>query len=674
VLNFVRDYLGRLNRSLAACECWLDRPRPARQAVTTVLLIHTLLLAYSGYVHSPTLNEPGHLVAGLSHWKFGSFDLYPNNPPLVRMVAALPVLLAGYVEDWSRFSDAPGAMSQFVIGEDFVAANGERSFFLFTISRWACIPFSWIGAVVCYLWARDLYGRSAGVLACAIWCFDPNVLANAALITPDVPATALGLAACYTFWRWLRHPTWGEVIRTGVVLGIAELTKTTLILFYPIWPLLWVAYRLIQTRSRLSIQTGKSAANDTDRLSLKDWWREAGMMALRMVICLYIVNLGYGFEGSMQKLGTFRFVSNRFTGSAEGLVVEIADENKHFDVPVVLPALHSDGKDRQNRFADSWMGVLLVPLPKNYVLGLDIQQRSFESYGHPSYLRGEWSNDGWWYYYLYALAIKIPLGLSVISVFALIFRIYSGLRTPPSLPGPAPLRDELLLVVPASLIFIVVSANTVINEHVRYALPCLPFLFVWISGFASRSLQTGKKILDSAPFTPENSPPLIMLSAFARAWLAVVLLLWSMTSSLWIYPHSLSYFNESIGGPLNGPKHLLGSGIDWGQDLRYLIWRSDKLEEEALQLAYFGFFNPQDAGVQFQIVPEGNGKWATENAGGDVAISVNFLYGRPWFVRFGNNSSHDYSLNALSEWRLRRPAAHIGYSIYMYSLPLGEAR
>lgn len=45
---------------------------------------------------------------------------------------------------------------------------------------------------------------------------------------------------------------------------------------------------------------------------------------------------------------------------------------------------------------------------------------------------------------------------------------------------------------------------------------------------------------------------------------------WFVTSSLWIYPHSLSYFNETVEGPLNGPKHLLGSNVDWGQDVLYL--------------------------------------------------------------------------------------------------------
>ncbi|HMO83603.1 MAG TPA: hypothetical protein PKC18_01650 [Lacipirellulaceae bacterium] len=93
--------LAGLNRSLAALYALLERPRAARRAVVGLLLVHSALLAYSAYVHSPTLNEPGHLVAGLSHWKFGRFDVYNVNPPLVKMVAALPVMAVGYNEDWS---------------------------------------------------------------------------------------------------------------------------------------------------------------------------------------------------------------------------------------------------------------------------------------------------------------------------------------------------------------------------------------------------------------------------------------------------------------------------------------------------------------------------------------------------------------------------------------------
>jgi hypothetical protein len=85
------SYLLRVNCSFLAFRALLERPKVATKVIVGLLAIHTILLAYSGYVHSPTLNEPGHLVAGLSYWKFGRFDVYSVNPPLVKIVAALPI-------------------------------------------------------------------------------------------------------------------------------------------------------------------------------------------------------------------------------------------------------------------------------------------------------------------------------------------------------------------------------------------------------------------------------------------------------------------------------------------------------------------------------------------------------------------------------------------------------
>lgn len=94
---------------------------------------------------SSLLNEPAHLAAGIRHWQSGEFGLYCVNPPLVRMIAALPVLAAGVKTDWHRLRQDPTVRYDFVVGDDLIAANGERSFFLFMIARWACIPFAWIG-------------------------------------------------------------------------------------------------------------------------------------------------------------------------------------------------------------------------------------------------------------------------------------------------------------------------------------------------------------------------------------------------------------------------------------------------------------------------------------------------------------------------------------------------
>jgi 4-amino-4-deoxy-L-arabinose transferase-like glycosyltransferase len=456
------DYLAA---SFAAVYRIVDSPRVSWRIAIGLLAIHTALLAYSAYVHSPTLNEPGHLVAGLSHWRFGRFELYRVNPPLVRMVAALPVMVVGYEEDWSGFFDGPGARPVFGMGEGFVAANGARSFLVFMIARWACIPFSWLGAIVCFLWARDLFGRPAGVMACAIWCFEPNILAHASLMTPDAHAAALGAAACYTFWRWLRKPTWAQAALTGIVLGLAELAKTTLLLFYPLWPLMWVAYRW----------------PDRHGMNSRDWFREAGMLMVRMGIGLYVLNLGYGFEGTGMSLQKFHFVSNLFT------------DNLELEPDLTCQSATSNPRSA-NRFAGSWLGSVPVPFPQNYVLGIDIQQKDFENYGRPSYLRGEWRETGWWYYYLYAALVKVPLALWLLGFFAVARAIARGgairgagqihqdVDGSPTPSRGASLRDMCVLLIPAAVIFVVVSSKTGFSEHFRYVLPCFPMLFVWLSG------------------------------------------------------------------------------------------------------------------------------------------------------------------------------------------------
>jgi hypothetical protein len=154
--------------------------RMVRTVICMLLVSHAVLLTYAGLAKSPTLNEPATLIAGLSILKYRQFGVYPVNPPLPRVVAAFPVVLGRAKTDWRSFVDTPAMRQEFRLGEDFVAANGERSVWLFTLARWACIPFSLLGGVISYLWGRDLYGRGGGLLALTLWCFCPNILGHGA--------------------------------------------------------------------------------------------------------------------------------------------------------------------------------------------------------------------------------------------------------------------------------------------------------------------------------------------------------------------------------------------------------------------------------------------------------------------------------------------------------------
>jgi hypothetical protein len=569
--------------------------------VAGVLLIHSALLGWIGYAHAPMYDEIAHLPAGISHWQLGSFDLYRVNPPLPRMVAGIPVLLAGAKTDWSGLSSAPFSRSEFDVGTRFTEINAERSLWLFTLARWTCIPFSILGGWICYRWATELFGFASGIVALVLWCFCPNILAWGATITPDAPAAALGVSAGYSFWCWLRKPNWRTTGIAGIVLGLAELTKGTWIVLFALWPCVWLAARVI-----VRPEDGESSR-----------WREAGQLATILLLGVYLINLGYGFEGSFQRLGEFDFISATLGGE---------------------PARRLVG----NRFRDSISGMIPVPLPANYVRGIDVQKFDFEV-GKWSYLRGEQKLGGWYYYYIYALAIKTPLGTLSLGALAIVLALASIVYR-------RPLRDELVLFVPAVSILVLVSSQTGFNRYLRYLLPAVPFIFVSIS-------RVGKTL---------GTSPIVLQAA------TVVLLASSVIGSLGVFPHSMSYFNLLAGGPRGGPAHLLDANIDWGQDLLYLKkWLGNHPEASPFHLQYFGFLNPKVAGIDALPVPAcptlENESLDRERAGprpGWHAVSVNDIYG----YRHYGQPREQYTY-----FQKLEPVAMAGYSIYIYHVSVAEA-
>jgi hypothetical protein len=215
-----------------------DRNDPPRgwlhitMIVGGIMVVHAILLGWGAWRNSFTWDEVGHLPAGISHWQLGRFDLFRVNPPLVRMVGSLPILAAKPKTDWRAYDDRPGHRAEFDVGKRFLELNGVRSFWLLTLARWTCIPFSLLGGWVCFRWAGELYGERAGLLALVLWCFSPNVLAHGQLITPDVAAAALGVSAAFLFWRWLKRPSWDRTLAAGLLLGLTELAKTTWIVLF----------------------------------------------------------------------------------------------------------------------------------------------------------------------------------------------------------------------------------------------------------------------------------------------------------------------------------------------------------------------------------------------------------------------------------------------------------
>jgi hypothetical protein len=552
-------------------------------------------------VQFPTRNEVAHVPAGLSYWERGTFDLYRVNPPLGKMLAVLPALALPCDTACLAIQGPPGARYEWDVARSFATANAGHYFRLIGYARLAGIGWSVLAGWVIFRWASALYGERAGLLGSALWCLGPNVLAHAPLVTPDVPASVAGLVATYALWSHLRTGTWGSAGLAGLLLGVAQLTKFTLLVLYLTWLLLALAH-------------ARDPANAPYRAL--PWRGKLLRGAAVVLLSVFVVNLGYGFAGTGRPLGDYSFVSRAFRGGP-------------------APAGPPPGAvEVGNRFRGSWVGRVPVPLPADYVLGIDQQKRDFES-RWPSYLRGEWRTEGWWYYYLYALAVKVPLGAWGLGLWGLALTLTRH-------PASARPADELTLWLPAVVVLALVSSQTGFNHHSRYVLPALPFVAV----------ATGKVAYF---FDPKR---------WRAGLIAATLLGWSAISSLSVYPHSLSYFNELIGGPDRGHEHLIDSNIDWGQDLFFFQrWVERHSEARAIGLAYYNYIDYRPVlGVGYPAVPPDPAGPDDVGAGphpGWWAVDVHSLKAvqdgrRTYFERF-------------------RPVAKAGYSIFIYHITPEEA-
>ncbi|MDQ3332015.1 MAG: hypothetical protein M3552_15395 [Planctomycetota bacterium] len=213
------------------------------------------------------------------------------------------------------------------------------------------------------------------------------------------------------------------------------------LLLFGLWPVLWFVWQA--SGGRQPPETSKR--------------QQAFQLAATLLLGLYVLNLGYVFDGSFTQLKESTFVSEMLAGE------EYAGEGG-------------------NRFAGSWLGELPVPLPEQYLLGFDLQKQDFEDYGQPSYLRGEWRDHGWWYYYLYGCLVKVPHGTQLLFVLAVVLTIYqaSGGRQPPENHRSASWCDELILLAPAIFLFILISSQTEFSHHFRYVLPSLGLFLIFL--------------------------------------------------------------------------------------------------------------------------------------------------------------------------------------------------
>ena len=155
--------------------------------------------------------------------------------------------------------------------------------------------------------------------------------------------------------------------------------------------------------------------------------------------------------------------------------------------------------------------------------------------GHLSFLLGEWSTQGWWYYFIVALLVKTPvplLGLGAIGLAAVLSGLAGG-KT----------YEKFIFVLPG-FIWLVLAMMSKINIGIRHILPAYAFLFILAAAGVERMCS--------------------------RRWsvaVIIALLCWQGVMAVRTFPDYIPYFNEPAGGPDAGTRYFADSNCDWGQEL-----------------------------------------------------------------------------------------------------------
>ncbi|HEX4965407.1 MAG TPA: glycosyltransferase family 39 protein [Thermoanaerobaculia bacterium] len=424
-----------------------------RGAVLLLLGLFAILGAHGLVWDTPTVDEFAHLPAGYYYLKTADFSVYPHNPPLLKVLAALPLLALQPAIGPPPRRGSP-AWQPWIFGTDFMERNRAIYDRIFLLGRLPILALGVFLGWIVWRWSRELYGPRAGLVSLAGYAFCPTIIAHAHLATIDVGAAAFMLLALWAFQRHVATPTPRRLLLCGIALGLAELAKLSSLLLYPIFGLLALA-----------------ALARGDRFSLwpKRRWPVVGSLAALIVIfalSVFVLDLGYLFQGVGRPLASYEFHSRFLTR-----------------LTAVLP------------------GALPLPVPAPFLDGFDMVQLDSELGEFPAYLFGQWSREGSVLYYPVALLFKTPLLL-----------LAAWLAAPFARLRPRP-RGELFAALPLLLLL---AASSLLFHRIaygiRYILPVLPLALIYM-GRLVPYLETRTRALRIAAVTALALYPLSALLA-----------------------------------------------------------------------------------------------------------------------------------------------------------------
>ncbi len=541
-----------------------------------VLLLAAMgaVMVYSATLENQTWDESSHLIAGYTHVRLGDHRWNWEHPPLGKFLDALPLLFLDPAlpvdsEPW-KIGDSVAAARIFLYQNTV-----DPDTLLFT-ARLPTILLTLILGLALALWVRKHWGLLAAAVSLLFFASDPNIIAHGRYVTTDLIATLTIFLAAVAWGRFLDSNRRIDLVLAGIALGLALASKYSALFLLGLLPLLY----------------------------LIEWWRKPR-------------------HHSAQHL-----VASLSTAGAVGVAVLLITYGPHswsmlFGPPDTPLKAFTTPETAVGRTL-AWMGDNLGVPSHTYLRGLNVVAEHNHN-GHPSYLLGEVSRNGRWYYFPAAIAVKTPTALLALIALGCILLVLCAARGGQRWLRGSSTAGMVLLVTPLFFLALAMAGN--LNLGLRHVLPIYPFLF------AAAGIAVAQRPI---------------------WWALLLLLAVQVYEHASISPHYLAFFNSVSGGPANGPTYLADSNIDWGQDAKKLGRYMSEHDIDEVCIAFFGNTDLDYYSVHHRQLP------LVEEDGPKpdcvAALSVTELL-------------NVYSAIDLGAWfRKREPDARIGYSIYLYDL------
>jgi 4-amino-4-deoxy-L-arabinose transferase-like glycosyltransferase len=374
-----------------------------------------------------------------------------------------------------------------------------------------------------FAWAYELFGFQIAGILMFLFCFEPNILAHTRLVTTDMAYVCFTFGALYFLSRFWQYFSWHNVLGLSCFSALALLSKFSALILIPIIGAAFI-WRIF------SVETWNNAQGLDRRARFHRLLLVSGVLLL----CSFVLIWGsYGFRYAPTSDGDFRF----------SVPVE-AKQN----APLVSALV--DSADAQQL------------LPHAYLQGF-LRAWTLMNTTNSTYLLGEWSQEGWWYYYPLAFLFKTSCTLLVLFAFSFcVWRKNDGFEP----------RQLIFIWGPVALVLLL-ALGAKLNAGIRYLLIIYPLLILASGRIVAYLLKGG------------------------RRWGVGALVVFSALELAQVYPYPLTFFNGFIGGASQGHRYLVDSNLDWGQDLKALKTWMDAEGVEHINLSYFGTAKPEYYGI-----------------------------------------------------------------------------